>query len=145
MLDSNLVEEIDRRPVPGIAYPIAAVIGPHQSHASLIIGGKRSPVGPLPPRLIPKPDAFALGPASTGNQKASNQGNVLTAVRERAREREAESAPFRIRFAEVAPLSGRGVLLGQSIQYHLAGWVLRVVLDSINTDFALLTGAVTKQ
>ncbi|MGC2200499.1 MAG: hypothetical protein WA633_10185 [Stellaceae bacterium] len=65
-------------------------------------------------------------------------------MRERAREREAELSPFRIWFAEVAPLSARGVLLGQSIQYHLAGWVLRGALDRINTDLALLTGAVTK-
>jgi hypothetical protein len=98
----------------------------------------------LSPRLIPKPNAFAFGPASAGDQKAAIEGDVLTARGECPGERKAEPPPFRIGFAEIAPLSARGVLRGQSIQHDLAGWILSVPLDRINTDSASLTGAVAK-
>src|ERR1700748_2376858 len=103
--------------------PITAVIGPHQSHTSLIVCGKRSPVRSLPPRLVPKPDAFALGPAGTGDEKTSSQGDVLTAAREGTRERETKTPSFRIGLADVVPLSGGGVLFGKAVKYDLAGGV----------------------
>src|SRR5689334_13069939 len=90
-LDSEFVEDVDRRTVTGVTDPITAVIGPHQSHTSLIVRGKRSPGRNLPPRLVPKPDAFALGPADAGDKKTPSQGDVLTTARERARERKAET------------------------------------------------------
>lgn len=144
MLDSDLVEEIDRRAVPGMAYPIAAVISPHQSYASLIIGGKRSPVGPLPPRLIAKADAFALGPAGAGHQKAPTRSDILTATRECTSEREAETPPIRIGLAQIAPLSTPRVLLRQGIQYNLAGWILRVRLHRIDADLTVPAGTVSE-
>jgi hypothetical protein len=44
-----------------VTNPVTAVIGPHQSHTSLIIREKRGPIRPVPPRLVAKSYAFSFG------------------------------------------------------------------------------------
>jgi hypothetical protein len=60
-LNADPVEQVDRRAVARMTDPVAAVIGPHQSHTRLVVREKRGAIGGLPPWLVAKSDAFSFG------------------------------------------------------------------------------------
>ena len=39
--------KVDRRAVPRVAYPVAAIIGVHEPYTSLIVAGERNAIGAL--------------------------------------------------------------------------------------------------
>ncbi len=130
-LDAEIVPQIDLGPVSRPGAVVAAIIGPHQTDAGVVMVAHGPAVGRLLPRVIAEAHALALGARCADQLEHTGRGGGEAAVRRGApRQREAEPLAVRTGLAQrfVASLDA------EIVQQHSAGLVRRVWFDRGDAD-----------
>src|SRR5665213_3254122 len=85
MLDADMVKDVDRRSISGMANAIRAIVRPHEANASLVVWQEGLAAGQMLPGLISEADTFSFGAPRARYQQSASFRVVFSVRFERAR------------------------------------------------------------